>query len=534
MTLDEAKQVFDSNWKEWKSSREKMESEQDVRFQIINKMICDVLGWAPGCVSTERHVDSGFVDYLLASGGRNRVVIEAKKAARLLVESRNPRLSTYKVGGPALGSAKSGIDQAREYCLSTGVSHAALTSGFEWIVWRAIRSDGRSPDEGRAMVFPDLEAIRDNFTLFYELLGYGPVLESLHKVRMNEADGLTIHHTEKLFSVVEPSQIRLLSKSKLSSDLDNVFTSFFSKMSGDSDPELLARCFVESKESREADSSLQKITQNLINQIEVVTPQKGKELQDQIRLAVESHRGEFALIIGNKGSGKSTFIDRFFRLVLDPDLEKQCLVVRVDLADSSGDIEAISGWLVEQLKEELEKALFSEEAPTYEELQGAFFREYRRWQVGEFKFLYQKNPEEFKIRFGQFISELIRDNPFRYVKHLLNHAIRGRRLMPCLVFDNTDHFRQEFQEQVFQFAQSLYRRVYSFVICPITDRTIWQLSKSGPFQSYLTKSFYLPVPSTKEILTKRLTFLRQKLDEERVSGGGYFLGKGIRLSLNYS
>ena len=103
--------------------------------------------------------------------------------------------------------------------------------------------------------------------------------------------------------------------------------------------------------------------------------------------------------------------------------------------------------------------------------------------------------------------------------------------MPCLIFDNTDHFPQTFQEQVFQFAQSIYRGIFSFVICPITDRTIWQLSKSGPFQSYTTRSFYLPIPSTKEILTKRVHFIREKLDQEEKTSGRYFLKKGIRLNI---
>lgn len=104
--------------------------------------------------------------------------------------------------------------------------------------------------------------------------------------------------------------------------------------------------------------------------------------------------------------------------------------------------------------------------------------------------------------------------------------------MPCVVFDNTDHFPQMYQEQVFQYAQSLYRSVFSFVICPITDRTIWQLSKSGPLQSYDTSSFYLPVPSTKEVLAKRVSYLKSKIDaESKKDKADYMLTKGMRLTI---
>jgi hypothetical protein len=50
---------------------------------------------------------------------------------------------------------------------------------------------------------------------------------------------------------------------------------------------MLAKCFVESKESRAADESLEKITNNLLNRIDVVNSQEGAELQDEIRSAIE-------------------------------------------------------------------------------------------------------------------------------------------------------------------------------------------------------------------------------------------------------
>jgi ABC-type multidrug transport system ATPase subunit len=75
---------------------------------------------------------------------------------------------------------------------------------------------------------------------------------------------------------------------------------------------MLAKCFVESKESRAADENLEKITRNLLNRIDIVNSDKGTELENQIRESVELKRGEFVLITGNKDAGKSTFIDRFF------------------------------------------------------------------------------------------------------------------------------------------------------------------------------------------------------------------------------
>lgn len=532
VTIDEAKRIFDRLYPDWVANKDQIETEQDARFQVIDQILCDVLGWERAAIKTEPHVDSGFVDYLVMSDGRARMVVEAKRIDKLLVDTKNPRYAKYKVSGPALQSAASGLDQAKKYCLDTAVPFASLTTGFEWIGFWALRTDGKPPAEGKAVVFPDLEAVSKNFAEFYDLFSKEGVLANLYQVRIHEAEGLQVRHVEDLQAVIDSNEIRLLRKTSLAADLERIFRQFFSTMSGDNDASMLADCFVESKESGEADVSLEKITRNLINRVDVVGSSGGDDLESHIRSAVATERGEFVLIIGNKGAGKSTFIDRFFRLVLERSLREHCLVVRVDLADSDGDPMKVASWLTERAKNEIEKALFKGGAPSYEELQGIFYSEYQRWMRGEHKFLYERDKGEFKERFGEYIYNVVSNQPNVYVARLLQNAVASRKLMPCLVFDNTDHFSQSYQEQVFQYAQSLHRSVFSFVICPITDRTIWQLSKSGPLQSYDTSSFYLPVPPTKEILKKRVSYLKKRLEEEsKKDKADYVLTKGMRLTI---
>lgn len=533
MNIDQAEDAFDRLYLGWVENKARIETEQDARFQVIDRMLTEVLGWPHEEIKTERHVDSGFVDYLLMVGGRGRFVVEAKRIDRILVDSKNPIYATYKASGAALQSARDGLDQAKRYCSDAAVPFAALTTGFEWIGFWALRTDGKPPIDGKALVFPTLEAIRNNFAKFYDLFSHDGILNNRYQIYVHEAEGLHVSHAEMLYRVLEPSEVRLLSKSKLAADLENVFRNFFGTMSGDDDPEMLARCFVESKESREADISLQKITRNLINRIDVVEPGEGSELSDHVRVAVENQRGEFVLIIGNKGAGKSTFIDRFFRMTLEKELRERCLVVRVNLQDSDGQLSSVVAWLRTRMIEEVERAFFGDKPPTFDELQGIFFSEYERWRDGEYRHLYESDKTEFKIKFGEFIADLIERNPEKYLNRLLRDAVRSRKFMPCLIFDNTDHFPQEFQEAVFQYAQSVHRANFSFVVCPITDRTIWQLHKHGPLQSYETTAFYLPIPSTKEVLEKRVAFLQEKLELEKgKERGDYFLAKGIRLRVD--
>jgi len=531
MNIDLAEERFDSLCQELVQSNIPLETEQDARLHIIDRILIEVLGWDRQGIQTEPHTESGYIDYLLSAGGRNRLVVEAKRISKLLIDTRQPRMSWYKVSGPALRSATEGLEQAKRYCTDTAVLFSALTTGFEWIGFWAVRTDGLPPKEGKAVVFPDFKAIQQNFAIFYDLFSPEGMLANLYQVHVHEAEGLQVSQNEILEAVTDLSERRLLQKAPLLRDLEGIYRNFFSTISGE-DPDMLAKCFVESKESRAADESLEKITNNLLNRIDVVNSQEGGELQDEIRSAIELKKGEFVLIIGNKGAGKSTFIDRFFRLVLDKQLRDNCLVLRVDLANSDGNQATISDWLIDKLKTELELNLFKDGYPDYDDLQGVFFSEYRRWSDGEYKPLYQRDKDAFKEKFGELISNLIVNQPQEYVKKLLKNSIASRKLMPCIVFDNTDHFPQSFQEAVFQFAQSIYRECFSFIICPITDRTVWQLSKSGPFQSYDHRDFYLPVPSTKEVLTKRVEFIKLKTQEDPETSREYFTKKGIRLSIS--
>jgi energy-coupling factor transporter ATP-binding protein EcfA2 len=532
MDIEQAKENFDQLYIELTEKNLLIETEQEARFQIIDRMLIEVLGWERTEIRMEPHTDSGYIDYLIASGGRNKLVVEAKRISTPLIATQQPGMSWYKVGGPALKFANEGLEQAKRYCTDKGVSFSALTTGHSWIGFWALRTDGVSPSEGKAAAFPSLDSIQQNFAIFHDLFSREGILNNLYQVHVYQAEGLQVNNNyEPLDSVITSHERYLLDKSLFSTDLENAYRSFFSNMSGEGDPDMLAKCFVESKESRVADENLKKITQNLLNRIDTVSPGKGTELENQIRNSVEFQKGEFVLIIGNKGAGKSTFIERFFRLVIDKDLKVNCLVLRLDLADSNGDQNTIANWLTHKLKAELENNLFKGKNPSYEELQGVFIQEYDRWRYGERKHLYEKKKDEFKEKFGEWMADIVERQPEKYVTRLIENATKARHLMPCIVFDNTDHFPQIFQEAVFQYAQSIYRNTFSFIICPITDRTIWQLSKSGPLQSYNYRAFYLPVPSTKEVLTKRVEFIKEKAKEDSGANKEYFTKKGLRLSI---
>jgi len=532
MALDEAFSKAEELLNELEPRLREIETEQDARFQLINRILVEICGWAYQDIKTEPHSASGYTDYLLSGMSKKRLVVEAKRTEKLTIDTLNPAMRTYRVGGPALASAMPGIMQAAQYCLDHGVDYAVVTTGVVWIAFRPFPGPSVSYAEGSAFVFPNFQAIRDNFATFYDLLSKEAVLARSHVLQFAKAEGLSLGNFEPLTSANRDEDARLLPQSPLAADLEPVFQKFFGSMSADSDREMLVNCFVETRESRFADASLEKIVRNVTASIAQLDPSSENLLAQEIEASVETGRGETVVIVGNNGAGKSTFLERFFDSVLEPSVRARCLVVRIDLLKSSGDLPSLGTWLTGEIKRNLELHLYEEGNPTYDELQGLYFHEYRRWAKGQFKPLYESDKSAFKIKFGEFLTEQLDRDPYGYVLRLLSDIVKNRKLLPCLIFDNCDHFPDlNFQEAVFQFSQAIHGEIpFTFIVMPITDRSFWRLSKGGPFQTYHSKKFYLPVPPTKEVLEKRVAYLKRKI-EENESQRQYFLTHGIRLSL---
>lgn len=532
MDLDSAFKKFEEILADVGDDLDSVETEQDARFRIINRMLTEVLGWEFKEIKTEKKNDSGFSDYLLSHASKARAIVEAKKVGTPIIATKSKKVTTYKLYGPAMRPAVEGIQQARDYCVEESVDLAILTSGTTWAGFLALRTDGKKIKDGKAIAFPTLESVRDNFGKFWDLFSREGVISKLYRVAINEAEGFSLSPSEPLFVPIEQSTIKLAAKSDLARDLEEVFESFFSAMSGDDDPDMLRNCFVESKESKQGDKTLSKITADLISHLEVISGSTGGALGEEVARAVKLRRGEKVLIIGNKGAGKSTFVDRFFHFVLDSHLKKKCVLLKIDLAQFPGDENVLALWITHKLKEKIEEKLYGDGSPSYNELLGVFHKDYLNWTRGTFKPLYEKDKNELKIKFGEHMHDVMQNDEYGYCVRQLRNIIKSRKRLPCLVFDNTDQFSPSIQEAVFQYANSLFEEAkLVLLVTPITDKTVWQMSKAGPLQSYPSKAFYLPVPSTKKIIEKRIVYIAKQAEKEKSQKRHYLSKGGLHISI---
>jgi hypothetical protein len=239
-------------------------TEQDTRLQVIDRFLTTVLGWPHNSIRTEVNANSRFADYaLMDDSNRCLGVLEAKKTGVLTVDTASQRKTDAKLGGRVLRPAMDGISQAMDYCADLGTAYAIVTDGNTWIFFRATRTDGLPPKEGRAIIFPNFTAVIDDFSTFYELLAPSSVSQKLHLARLSAVEALLSRPREARHFIRPSDEARLLPRTELGRDVAEVFNRFFAGISSEQDAEMRHICFVETRQSREADATLVKIASHL-------------------------------------------------------------------------------------------------------------------------------------------------------------------------------------------------------------------------------------------------------------------------------
>jgi len=534
-TLDEAYEKILVIREDVNENIENVLTEEDAKIQIITRVITESLGWSFADIGAERAHENGYSDYLLAVSGLNALIVEAKRIGRIDIRVADKAVQrSLKLNGPALSETTEGISQAASYAQPNGVPVAVLTDGNAWIIFKPTIA-GENYLNKQAFVFPSLDAVVAKFAIFHELLAREPFMKKTYNLMFDELHNARVLLANPLTAALGETEISRQQKSKLAFDLEPVFDSFFSRMTGKDDEDLIIDCFVETAESRIADHSLEKMTARVLGNLSSRAISVEEELSKYLSNAVELDAGESVFIVGPTGSGKSTFIERFFRKTLTAETRSKCIPIRLNFLEASGSIEPTLNWITETLIQHLETALYANGHPNWDELRGLYWTDYKRQSRGVHAKLYSRDKTAFQEKFSEFMAGKVESDREGYLKRILSDIVHNRNKLPVIVADNTDEFPTETKEAIFQFIQSL--RVHSkhcILIFPITDKSAWSFTKSDIYSIYQSKSFFLPTPPPREVFRRRIDYLKDKLftSDQEDSKRSYLTERNISISIS--
>ena len=296
-----------------------LESEAQTRFDIIDRLIREVLGWKYGQISVEERQElgiRGYVDYKLIAGDIT-IVIEAKKVGvafpsptRVKQIKRNSTL----LQGQAIANA---IQQAAEYSKSKIAQVTVVTNGLCWCFFKT--DEFLSDPEAKINLLYPFDDIKDAEDLF-RILGNGNVSKNGLKFFNNIVPQTS---GNKLLAVVRDSEMRV-GRNNVADFIAPAIDRALYAEAIINNPSRLKDAFVYTAARTKFDSTLQihladTKPVSILPAPRVRSGQSEGELETLIKNGGPVFAPPVTLLIAEVGVGKSTYL-RHFELVYAKEL----------------------------------------------------------------------------------------------------------------------------------------------------------------------------------------------------------------------
>lgn len=239
------------------------------------------------------------------------------------------------------------------------------------------------------------------------------------------------------------------------------------------------------------------------------------------------------LLIGNVGSGKTTFT-RYFKQVFlaqkHPELYAKCEWIFVNMNFAPLSKEEIYIWLKQRLIEGIISEHNDLDFDNYEIIKKVFRRAISKFDKGLGSLL-RDNQTEYSKELYSLLTEA-RNEPDRYLESLLYYIKENFSHIPIVVLDNCDKRNKDEQLLMFDVAQWLRNQYKCIVILPMRDNT-YDMYKSEPPLDTVVRDlvFRIDPPDLLRVLQARLDYITRITDQ---AGDTYVLQNGMQVAIKRS
>jgi predicted type IV restriction endonuclease/energy-coupling factor transporter ATP-binding protein EcfA2 len=506
-------------------------TESDTRSKLIDRLLIDCLGWSEENIIREEHCrDSGtYLDYKLSTN-MPLFIIEAKKSS---INFNLPKANTqkyYKIGGvlSKCDLLVKAMIQARDYAISKGIVFCVVTNGIEYIFFRAQNQQGIEWVDHTAIVFRNAEDIEENFDLFCSLLAKISAENGQLQDKLRVTQKLQDVSTNfKTLNANHLSLSRSKDRNPLFPYIGEIIHKVFQDLAVQSaESEILEHCYVDSPNKVDKKSPFIDINSKPL----IVSKKEAGDFQKRIITTLKAGKTdhkEIVLILGSVGVGKSTFIQRFRKVLAKKEIDKKGIWIYLNFKNYSDTGESLDDFIYKQIK----KILVDE----YEDLgifDWAFLKqiyhsEYNLLKQGPLAPLYKKSPDEFEQKFGDKVDSWINNDLGEHLQRLLKIAAKRFERSVFLVFDNADQLNPNTQNDIFLISEKLSTNISCYALLSMREESYWKTRDSGPLNAFHTTAYNVQPASFEQVLSKRFKYTRSLLqnkiytDELLNISGGY-------------
>ncbi len=466
-------------------------SESDTRSKMIDPLFIQCLNWQETDFRREEYDGNGYLDYIFRIRDRNFFVVEAKKEGHYFTIPITYGLRRrHQIGGVISKdeTIKKALIQTQKYCIAHGVRFGIITNGTQYIIFEAIKT-GDEWENGSCIVFYNLNDIVDHFNEFWNILSKDAV-EKNSFLEIVSRDIEEMRFERPVDNVIIKNARR--PRNELYRYIAPIIDYAFQEITHPDKLDMLKQCYVYEEEFEDADKSLKsEFTSKMpiiysIEEIKKIVQDKktsGIFQKDFFRNieAMGKGYGEpiLLLLLGGIGSGKTTFIHRFFKVVLTDAEKERILWFYLDWREGPTDIKEIRTFMLKKI-------------------------------VNEFYNKYQSIAQRLK---SEFYFDEISPN-IDTIKQLFA-ILRLMGYVLSLVVDNVDQHRSSspiFHENVFIEANSLTTELRIITIMTLREESYYKSSLTGAFDAYYIQKYIISHPDFVKLILYRLDYILKKLE----------------------
>lgn len=480
-------------------------SEAQTRFDVIDRIIREVLGWSYGQVSVEERDEHGYIDYTLRSGDLV-LIVEAKKAGAAFPSPTKRK--KLKLSGSVLGRGPiaSAINQAEEYASSKDADVVVVTNGHCWCFYPYKNRTKQTfahlvfpfdTDDGAELLHRYLaEDSVENGSLGFITTGPVPTPENRLLSEVHDADARVDRN--RIADHITPALDNALYADALLNNKDQ-----------------LEACFVLTEARARFDKQLgMHLADPKPSIIEPAQRIKRRKNKDPLKDLVEdSYTPTFSppltLIIGSVGAGKSTYL-KHFELISGSTVlsQRKARWIYIDF-EAMGRGGNPRHYMYARLKDYLLDDHSSNPIDYKTVIEPAYKDEVAGLARGPYNILYRSDKSEFdRVVQNYIIKDLESVEP--YVEKVFSFLSQTE--LCVIVLDNIDLYEDsELEKSVFSEGLALSKKIRSQVIVSIRDKTFVKHRNDSSFDAFELRKLWLDPPPLESVLAKRLKYSQKIL-----------------------
>ena len=494
-------------------------NEADTRFQIIDKIITKVFFWPDQNVSTEKHNNEGYIDYLLESNEKPIFVIEAKKTKIKFNFNQYSEITNHRVKVKVLmknENTKATIEQVRQYSYDVGCHYACITNGHEWAFFETY-IDGKSWTDGKAFIISSLQDFIDNFAEINKYLTYTKIVRehSFNSIFKGSGHSVIERYEPKL-------KINGYSEQTNNNKFEKIVRGYFEKYFGEmrlGDRELLEECYVSEvgytvnfdMVTEILEDALSPYMKDEKNLQDIIIDAEGNSTfgKEVLNFIVQEKKSRVLVLFGGKGAGKSTFLVNLFSNKKNKHLKEYTRIGYVNLLKIANDKKAVKEEIFIQLikKLDVDKLLDAGNIELMELFRDRFDIERRQALDG-----LDEKGDTFKLKRNEILHGYKKD-PFYCLIRLTEH-LRNKKKAVIINIDNTDQLDQDIQDYCFSLAQELSDKLHCISILSLREEKYTSSNIHGFLDAYEQNGFHISSPNPQQVFLKRLKFIQNKIENE--------------------